>query len=204
MRLSHLLFFFCPPAILRRFTREEGGNVAIEFAIIAFVGFLLTMGIMEFALLIYANSALNNAVKEIAYDSASECPTLERGNNGLCTGAHNATVNKTHFDKVLKKYATGLINTDEICIFAHPIVSGSTGSLIPDPGPVTDFGGSEDIVRIDFRYRWNFFTAIISNFFPNQLIFQANFLIRNGEIADASNRKLPTISHANCAGAYVP
>lgn len=204
MRPPRFLLSLCPPALLRRFLREEQGNVAIEFAIIAFVGFLLTMGILEFALLIYANGALNNAVKEIAYDSASECPTLERGNDGLCTGKHNENVSKAHFDKVLHSYAHGLIHTDEICIFAHPIVQGSTGKLLGDPGPSTDFGGSEDIVRIDFRYRWTFFTAIISNFFPNQLVFQANFLIRNGVIADSSNRKLATISHPNCAGSYAP
>ncbi len=194
-------------SFLRRFHRDEEGAVAIEFAIIAFVGFLLTMGILEFALLIYANGALNNAVKEIAYRSATECEATERDGNGRCTGGSNQFLkdHDTTFADIFHAYAGNLISPAEVCIFARPIVRGSTGELtnIP-PSAITDFGGSEDIVRIDFRYQWQFFSFIIRRFFPNLLMFQANFLIRNGAIDDASNRLLPPLTHPNCANAFAP
>lgn len=48
----------------RRLSREEGGNVMIEFAMLAPIFFMLVMGLVEFVLFQYKTYALNHIVFE--------------------------------------------------------------------------------------------------------------------------------------------
>ena len=48
----------------KRLSREEGGNVMIEFAMLAPVFFMLIMGLVEFVLFQYKSYALNHIVYE--------------------------------------------------------------------------------------------------------------------------------------------
>ena len=50
----------------KRFSRAEGGNVLIEFALLAPVFFMLIMGLVEFVLFQYKTYALNHVVYEAA------------------------------------------------------------------------------------------------------------------------------------------
>jgi Flp pilus assembly protein TadG len=48
----------------KRLSREEGGNVMIEFAMLAPIFFMLIMGLVEFVLYQYKTYALNHIVYE--------------------------------------------------------------------------------------------------------------------------------------------
>ncbi|MDP3493828.1 MAG: pilus assembly protein [Hyphomonadaceae bacterium] len=48
----------------KRLSREEGGNVMIEFALLAPIFFMLVMGLVEFVLYQYKSYALNHVVYE--------------------------------------------------------------------------------------------------------------------------------------------
>jgi Flp pilus assembly protein TadG len=176
---------------LRRFCRREDGNVAIEAAIIFPVGFLLVMGTMEMALYFFASSALNNAVKEMAYFAAQECPADAKQMAGgaiVCDFSkpsardyQSADTRERKLKGILTSYSGGLIRLDaeRLCIRVNNISNpGATGSL----------GEKNNIMRYDFLYRWTFFTPLIGNFFGDRVQFNASFLVRNGDIASNADR----------------
>jgi len=62
----------------KRLSGEEGGNVMIEFALLAPVFFMLVMGLVEFVLFQYRTYALNHVV----YEAARNLQTGEVQNSG--------------------------------------------------------------------------------------------------------------------------
>ncbi len=180
------------PSPARGFLRGEEGNVAIEFALIAPVFFLLLMGVTEFSLLAYGTSALNNAVKDIAYLASEECPASKRDANLNCPAGANEAFDAAKVTSIIKSYGGGMIDPARLCIFAAPFKGGQPAG----PGITTvNFGGSQDMVRINFRYRWNFFTNIVGKFFTSSngtgiLNYKSDFMVRNGAFLNATNRTL--------------
>jgi Flp pilus assembly protein TadG len=60
-----ILGFLHAPRAVRRFSRNEGGTTAIEFAMLAFPFFLLLFGIIECSLLFFAGQMLESSVDEV-------------------------------------------------------------------------------------------------------------------------------------------
>ena len=186
---------------LLTFTRREDGNAAIEAAIIFPVGFLLVMGTMEMALYFFANSALNNAVKHMAYEAAQECKADEKSISSgtiICDqGAmkiKNAADRAENMKKTLAIYSGNLIKLDpeKLCVRVQGVVPA---------GSMNNLGTSGQIMRYDFSYRWHFFTPLIGNFFNNKTQisqFNASFLVRNGEIGAGADRNFTWMNQ--CSG----
>jgi Flp pilus assembly protein TadG len=71
----------------KRLSRSEGGNVLIEFALLAPVFFMLVMGLVEFVLYQYKTYALNHVV----YEAARKLQTGEvQTSNNMTKTFHDA------------------------------------------------------------------------------------------------------------------
>ncbi len=85
----------------KRLSREEGGNVMIEFAMLAPVFFMLIMGLVEFVLYEYKTYALNHIVYEAT--------------RNLQTGEVQAAADmRQEFDKLCQESAGPLMSCDDI------------------------------------------------------------------------------------------
>lgn len=84
-----------------RLSREEGGNVMIEFALIAPIFFLLVMGFVEFVLFQYKSYALNH----IVYEATRNLQTGE---------VQSATNMRQKFDEMCAESAGPLMNCNDI------------------------------------------------------------------------------------------
>ncbi|RYZ13750.1 MAG: pilus assembly protein [Alphaproteobacteria bacterium] len=84
-----------------RLSRGEGGNVMIEFALLAPVFFMLVMGLVEFVLFQYKSYALNH----IVYEST----------RGLQTGQVQSAANmRQKFEEMCAESAGPLMNCEDI------------------------------------------------------------------------------------------
>lgn len=85
----------------RRLSKAEGGNVMIEFAMLAPVFFMLVMGLVEFVLYQYKTYALNH----IVYEATRNIQTGE---------VQNAADMRQEFDKLCQESAGPLMSCDDI------------------------------------------------------------------------------------------
>ncbi len=85
----------------KRLSKAEGGNVMIEFAMLAPVFFMLVMGLVEFVLYEYKTYALNHVVFEAT--------------RNLQTGEVQEAANmRQEFDRLCQETAGPLMNCDDI------------------------------------------------------------------------------------------
>lgn len=85
----------------KRLSKAEGGNVMIEFAMLAPVFFMLVMGLVEFVLYEYKTYALNHVV----YEATRNLQTGE---------VQEAANTRAEFDKLCKESAGPLMDCDSI------------------------------------------------------------------------------------------
>jgi Flp pilus assembly protein TadG len=88
----------------KRLSEEEGGNVMIEFAMLAPIFFMLILGLVEFVLFQYKTYALNH----IVYEAARNLQTGEVHNAG------DAAAQATLFHDEVCKEAGPLMDCNEI------------------------------------------------------------------------------------------
>lgn len=84
-----------------RLSREEGGNVMVEFAMLAPVFFMLVMGLVEFVLYQYKMYALNHVV----YEATRNLQTGE---------VQSASDMRAEFDTLCQESAGPLMNCNDI------------------------------------------------------------------------------------------
>lgn len=85
----------------KRLSREEGGNVMIEFAMLAPIFFMLIMGLVEFVLFQYKSYALNH----IVYEATRNLQTGE---------VQGASDMRQKFDELCEESAGALMDCNEI------------------------------------------------------------------------------------------
>jgi len=128
----------------RFFVRQEGATI-IEYAIVAPVLFLMVMGIVEFALLMYAQSVLDSATTQSArFGTTNDDYTDEYVNPNLVGGREPFIVAN------IKRRAGALLDEDRVEINQN------------------SFGGSQTSALYEVSYRWEFFTPFIGNFFTSK------------------------------------
>jgi len=88
----------------KRLSEEEGGNVMIEFAMLAPVFFMLILGLVEFVLFQYKTYALNH----IVYEAARNLQT------GEVQGAGNVAAQAAAFHDEVCAQAGPLMDCDDI------------------------------------------------------------------------------------------
>jgi len=121
----------------KRLSREEGGNVMIEFAMLAPVFFMLVMGLVEFVLFQYRTHTLNHVV----YEATRNLQTGE-----VQTSSGDVAVQKAEFYKSVCESAGVLIDCESISFDVR-----AYGDLKDVDYPPPDF--DEDGVPTNFVFQ---------------------------------------------------
>lgn len=156
---------------IRGFIRNKEGNAAVEFALIAPMLFLLLMGIVEFALVMFATSVIEGAAT-----SASRLGLTGRA------GANNPTYGDTperqaYVRAEIDRLSLGLVEADEVQFV--PTIHSGYGSADADQGE--GLGSGNQAVTYDLTYDWYFFTPLVGRFFgaDNMFTIRASVIVKN-------------------------
>lgn len=161
----------------KRLSREEGGNVMIEFAMLAPIFFMLIMGLVEFVLYQYKTYALNH----IVYEATRNLQTGE---------VQDAANMRQKFDELCEESAGALMdcnaiqwdvrNYDELNEIEFPEVEyddGLPSNFIFDPGGPNQFS----VVRAAIQHQ--FITPFMDRLFnmgpDNPAIVNSFCIVRN-------------------------
>jgi Flp pilus assembly protein TadG len=176
--------------IVKRFIKRDDGATAIEFAIIAPILFLLIMGILEFGLIYYAKSVIENAVAYAARLGITN--NQYTGNVRVAQSATSPTDRVAMIKENILARSDGLLKPDKISISCSSAgqtfgnLTNSTtgnygcGSAINNTASCATAGGRNEAVIYTARYCWDLFTPMIGNFFPGgQVVLQSSLVVKN-------------------------
>ncbi len=149
---------FARLASLRRFARDQGGSSAVEFALILVPFLALMFGIMQTALVFFADQTLETAVA----DSARLILTGQAQNQGL---------NATTFKNAVCARVYGLFNCQS-GIYVNVQTYSTFGSITYTPpldshgnldtsGFGYNPGGPGDIVVVQLYYQWPIYFTLM-------------------------------------------
>jgi Flp pilus assembly protein TadG len=145
------------PSWLRWRKRDDKGNAAVEFSLVAPAFFLLFMAIFDMGSLLLVKTSL-----ELAILQASRF-----GRTG--DSVTGQTAGQTALNLV-SQYSFGLVNPSQLSFNVTPYSSfSSMPALNQAPNNNTqDFGSASQPVMYTLIYDYQFFTPIVGVFFPNQ------------------------------------
>lgn len=118
--------------LLRRFRREEGGALAVEFGLIAPIFLGLLFGIIEIALMFWTTQVLETAVGNAARQIYTGTFQESSGNNPSGAGYNSATA-LSNFKATVCSNVTALFNCNNLVSVDVQRVSGSTWSAPSSP-----------------------------------------------------------------------
>jgi Flp pilus assembly protein TadG len=166
----------------RRFGRARRGSAALEFAIVAFPFFLLTIGLAEISMIGFAQSSLDYAVSE-----ASRQIRTGRAQMGGVTEAQINTQLCTELNRFVILGCNGNLFLD-VDTFAS-FVDAESGNAAPiqnntfTPSPGYNPGLPSSIVVVRAFYRWQIMTPLFEPIFQNvsggQRILVSTMMFRN-------------------------
>lgn len=163
--------------MMRKLTKKSGkrgtsGSVAIEFALISPIFFLLFFGILETALATFANMILENGMKTVA--------RLVR------TGqAQNQALTQTQFRQALCDQVSIVLSCDQTRLYVDvrafsnfagsgfPPPVDAQGNLIAgnvstfQPGQSSQLSTQNSIILVRAFYTWPMFTPLLGQFYAN-------------------------------------
>lgn len=167
----------------RRFGRARKGSAAVEFALVAMPFFLLTVGLVEVAMVGYAQTALDYAVSQearririgevqtqgISYSSIKDDLCSQLNSLMVATCENNLYLDIQRFDS---------------------FVDASNGNFTPIQNNEFDPGGfgfapgaASDIVVVRSYYRWQILTPMFQTLFANvsggERILVSTMMFRN-------------------------
>ncbi len=116
--------------MIRRFTADQNGGPAIEFAFIIPILLVLLMGIIQFGYAFYVQSSITNAAREGARALSVKAVSAGGGTATVCTSATAGTAEFVACD-----YLSGLAVGSFSVASCSPAVEDAT--LCPDPADVT-------------------------------------------------------------------
>lgn len=144
---------------LRKFTKADGGAMAVEFALISPVLLMIFMAIIELSMLFFATVNLDGAAIEAA--------------RRIRTGQTQTTGNPEADFKTALCANLNMIDCSAV-YYDSRVVTGYSGVTLgieydPDTGePITygfSSGGAKDIVVVRVMHVWTFVTPMIGTFF---------------------------------------
>lgn len=165
--------------------RNDRGTTALEFGLISTILFMMIMGIVEFSLIMYASSVLENAT--VAGSRV--------GITGRVNGQANVTIAQRDAairDEV-KVLSSGLLKPENVDI-QHKVYN-SFNNITGNGTGNQDFGCGNQAVLYTARYNWKLFTPLIGQFFNNGTFVVTSSALSKNE--DFTN--LP-----GCGGAPAP
>lgn len=141
---------------IKQLKRDEQGATAIEFVMVAPVLFLMIFGILEFALLMATQSALEGAVSKAARAYKAEARSDS-------TGADAGEIKR-----LVALYSSGLVKPGWLRVVARPV--GSWGNSNGSGGPTqnqidnTMSGRTGQIMQYRAYYRYRIHTPFLAEF----------------------------------------
>ncbi len=140
-------------ALRGRYLRQQRGAVAVEFAIVASLFFLLLFAILEFSLMFWANLTMQHAVREGARYAVTGRADLDPNEEQQIR--ERAVVEK------IRESSMGLY--DRVCSVRN-----------------TDFGTPQNITTINIDCSWPIVTPLIGSFFTGgEYSFTVSATMRN-------------------------
>lgn len=160
--------------------QHQRGNTAIEFGLISVTLFMMVFGIIEFALIMYASSVIENA-------------TVGGSRVGITGNKDGAPTTNAERDanirQIVKTLSAGLLDEGKIVIdhvvytdFETIKKSGEVNN------PKSSFGCGGQAVLYKVSYNWQLFTPLIGQFFDNgEYRIESATLVKNEDFgADTS------------------
>ncbi len=132
--------------ILRRYIKREEGATIIEYAIVAPILFLMVMGIIEFSLLMYAQSVLDSATTQSARFGTTNSDYVDEYVNPDEIGGRSPFIISNIERRAVK---SALLDKDKLSI------------------DTSTFGQCGNSTLYNVSYRWEFFTPFIGEFFTS-------------------------------------
>ena len=149
MHLKYKKFFH--PDIFRC----RDGNAAIEFAVLAPVFVLLLLSIIDFALMEFAQTVLDDgtaaAIRSVRFGNASSFPTT------LCNNV-SGYLTCSNLQYYFQQGATFSSMSSSVTTNSSGIVGAQTYSATPSPAG-TSAAGADPYVIVQVGYKWKFLTG---------------------------------------------
>lgn len=153
----------------QRFIRKSDGNTAIEFALIAPMLFLLVMGILEFALIMFAAMVVENAATSAArVGLTGRDATDQYGNTASRLGFVRGEVDRL---------SGGLLDTSKLTF--DPKAYGTLDNISGDGAD--GIGNADEAAVYELRYDWKLFTPLLGQFFgaDNTYSITSTVIVKN-------------------------
>lgn len=157
---------------------------AIEFALVFPVVILFFFITLEYSLMSFGNSVMENVVSMIARQSAMGCYDAEyvAGNSNLCSSSFFA--NSTALEQDIIRKSAGLVRADDHSRFsftAGPIATYTSG---------LDMGEGGDLRVIRIAYRWPVFFSYLTGLglIGSTANFEAVTIVRNERFGNLGAR----------------
>ncbi len=157
------------------FRQKDEGATAIEYAIVAPILFLMVFGILEFSMIMYAQSVLGNATTMVSrYGTTGQDYADEN------IGDSASLTDRTDFIKSeIVRQSFGLLNQNDLVIKTEVLGDYSSGASGKESN-TCNFGQGGEGVMYQISYQWDITTPLIGNLFDNgSYNIKSNTLILN-------------------------
>lgn len=153
-------------ALFKRLRRDERGATAVEFALVAPILFILTLGVIEAGALLTASSALEAAVHEGA-------------RAGITGFAPDGVTRAAYVENTIRQHAGSFLDSSQIQISAQ--VFNSFAEMQSNPtGGTSGYGGSGQIVLYTVSFNWQFLSGYGAQIFSVPSVnLQSSLAVRN-------------------------
>lgn len=169
---------------IRDLIKDNQAVTAIEFALIAPIVFLFLIMVLEYSLMSFGNSIMQNMVTQIARQSSMGCYDAEYvvGNANQCTSTFFA--DQTGLQNDIIRKSIGLVRADDASRFSF--TAGPVGNYTS--GLDMGQGGQVRVIRI--AYKWPIFFSYLTNIglIGNTADFQAVTIVRNERFGNLQPR----------------
>ena len=134
------------------FGRDEDGNTAIEFAMVALPFLMLVFGTIAVGLYFFTTFALENAVEKAARQIRTgqaqiAGKTTSQFKNDVCSSA------PLYVDCV-GNLRVNVATASNFGVMTSPSCTDTGGNLIPDPTPTAVPGAAGEVVLVTVCYEW--------------------------------------------------
>lgn len=156
-------------SFLRRWTKDNKGAAALEFALVAPVFFLMVIGIIEFSLLMATQSILEGATASVGRTYKA---LAQKNQQGVGVGViRNAIIDR----------GGGIIDPNHLRVHLIRLAGwGNASGNEPNTPVSNNTGGTGDITHYKVFYEYNLLTPLIGKFFDNgKLDLRASIVIQN-------------------------
>lgn len=146
----------------RRFSRDEGGATAIEFAFVAPILFFALLSLIEIGILAMVSSGLDSAVVEAS--------------RRIRTGRDDAAVSAQTFEDQICANLGGSLSScrDRVVTSVQRFTdfSGANSAINTPPNGTFDKGGAGDIIIVKVDYTWPLISPFIATSHPREGPFE--------------------------------